>query len=71
MEDKTGENPREQACMIVDDRGNVVEVGHPSCVMKRRDYWEEKGYRLEIADKEEALEKYREYVKSLDDRDFT
>ncbi len=71
METKAEESVKEQACMIVDDAGNVVEVGHPSCVMKRKDYWEEKGYRLEIGDKEEALEKYMKYVKSLNDQDFT
>jgi hypothetical protein len=60
----------EKACMIIDDDGNVVEIGVPDCVMKRRDYWEERGFRLEIGDKEEALRKYQDYVKSRSDEDF-
>ncbi len=45
----------EKACMIIDGEGNVVEVGVPDCVLKRRDYWEGQGYSLEIVDKDEAL----------------
>ena len=60
----------EKACMIIDRDGNVVEVGVPDCVMKRREYWEEKGFRLKIAEKEEALRKYRQFVKSRGDEDF-
>ena len=53
----------EKACMIIDENGNVIEVGVPECVLKRREYWESRGYELEIADKDEALKRKREYIK--------
>lgn len=53
----------EQCYMIIDSDGNVIQTGHPVCVEKRRDYWEKKGYRLELTNKEEALRRYHEYIK--------
>jgi hypothetical protein len=61
----------EKACMIIDKEGNVVEVGHPECIMKRKEYWEEKGCRFEITDKSEAMKRYRNYLKTLSDDDFS
>ena len=49
--------------MIIDKNDNVVVVGIPDCVEKRRDYWESKGYRLELADEEEAIRRYQEYIR--------
>lgn len=53
----------EKRYMIIDEDGNVVSIGMPDCVEKRRDYWEEKGYRLEQADKDEAIRRHQEYLK--------
>jgi len=50
--------------MIIDEDGNVVSIGMPDCVEKRREYWEEKGYRLEQADKDEAIRRHQEYLKN-------
>jgi hypothetical protein len=59
----------EKCYMIIDLEGNVVSTGHPVCVEKRRQYWEEHGYKLEMTDKEEAVRRYQEYVKSRLDQD--
>lgn len=55
----------EKRCMIIDEDGNVVRIGIPDCVEKRRAYWEGKSYRLELADKDEAIRRHQEYLKKV------
>lgn len=54
----------EQRYMIIDDKENVISIGMPDCVEKRRDYWESRGYRLELADKDDAIKRHQEYLKN-------
>lgn len=51
--------------MIIDKDGNVVSIGIPDCIEKRREYWESRSYRLELADKDEAIRRYQEYLKKV------
>lgn len=53
----------EMACLILDEKGNIVQIGHPECVMKNRNYWEDRGYRLEIMPREEALRMHEKGLK--------
>ncbi|HVP78167.1 MAG TPA: hypothetical protein VMV04_09735 [Thermodesulfobacteriota bacterium] len=55
----------EKRCMIIDEDGNVVSIGIPDCIEKRREYWESRSYRLELADKDEAIRRYQEYLKKV------
>jgi len=55
----------QKRCMIIDEDENVVLVGIPDCIEKRRAYWEGKGYRLELADEDEATRRHQEYLKKL------